>query len=838
MQTRLFQNLRYALRQLRKSPGFTLTALLTMALGIGAGTAIFTLFDQALLRALPVKNPQELVLLRFAGDAVGHRSTQGGDTEGARAYFSYPMYRDLRDKGTALSGLFATAVGSAGISWNNSAEAVPVEMVSGNYFNVLGVQPAAGRLFSSGDETASAGDPYAVLSFDYWKARFDENPQIIGQSISVNGSPFTVVGVAAPGFQSAVWGDMPKVFVPITMKRIITPEFDDLNDRQSYWLKTMGRLPDGMTTGQAEAALNPLWLGLREMEFKNLHDQSAHEHDAFVGKAHLSVVGAAKGFSPMRDDVEMPLKILMGMVLLVVAMASVNMASLLLVRAAGRVREFSMRFALGASKADIVRQLLTEGLLLGIGGAALGILLAPQLVKMLIRWLSSTTTDTPFSAQLNTHILIFAISTTLLVSILFSLAPALQFFRPNLVDSLKQQSSTGTGGALKFRRTCVALQIGFSLLLLVGAGLFMRTIQNLREVNAGFATDHLLQFDLAPEMAGYQGTAVTAVEDRVLEALAALPGVRGAAATNDPELAGDSTGGSMDIAGYTPKPNEDVEAERPLVSHDYLSVMEIPLVAGRSFTAGDTATAQKVSVVNEMFARKYFGTPQNALGHHVSRSRRPETDTMIVGVAKNTKHESVRDEIVPTIYRPFVQGEMPTALTFYVRTWQPPDTTANEIRSVVQRIDSKLIVRDLRTIQNKIDETINPERMIAMLATLFGALAAVLAGIGLYGVLAYSTAQRTHEIGIRMALGAQRLTIAKLILQEVLVLAVSTVVVTLPLAYLLSRTLHDQLFGVSAADPLVYCGGVLMIGVVASLAALLPARRAASIEPMQALRAE
>ncbi|QNI34294.1 ABC transporter permease [Alloacidobacterium dinghuense] len=833
----LLSNVRYALRQLRKSPGFTVTAVLTLALGIGASTAIFTLFDQALLRSLPVKDPQKLALLRFSGDNVGHVNEQGGDHEGAHPYFSYPMYRDLRDKSSVFNGLIATAVGSAGVSWHNSAEAVPAEIVSGNYFEVLGVGPAVGRLFAGSDETAPGANPVAVLSFDYWKRRFNEDPTIVGQSITLNGTAFTVVGVVAPGFQSVVWGDRPRLFIPMTMQKAIAPD-NDMADRRSIWLKIIGRLPEGRTTKQAEAGLNPLWTSLREMEFKGFHDQSARAREKFVTTSHLSVTDAAKGFSPMRESVETPLKILMGMVLLVVAMAAVNMASLLLVRAAGRVREFSMRYALGASTRDVVLQLLTEGVLLGVCGAILGIIMAPQMVRLLIAWLSSSMPDTPFSAELNPDILAFALITTLLVSVLFSLAPALQFMKPNLVDSLKQQSGTGTAASLKFRRSCVALQIGFSLLLLVGAGLFMRTIQNLHAVNVGFATDHLLTFGLSPEMAGYQGDSVAAVEVRVLDAISGLPGVRGVAATNDPELADDDINGSMDIAGYTPKPDEEVEAEVPWVSQDYFSTIGIPLVAGRGFTKADVAGAQKIAVVNEMFARKYFGSPANALGHHVSRSRRPVTDTAIVGVVRDAKHTTVRDEIRPTVYRPFVQGEKPTYLSFYVRTWQTPEAASNEIRAAVQRIDGKLIVDDLRTLQNQIDDTISTERMIAMLASVFGALAALLAGIGLYGVLAYSTAQRTREIGIRMALGAQRFTVAKLILREVLVLAAGTILVTLPIAFVLTHKLREQLFGVSPADPLVYLSGIVMIGIVASLAALLPARRAASIEPMQALRTE
>ncbi|WP_254062343.1 ABC transporter permease [Acidobacterium sp. S8] len=830
-------NLRYALRQLKKSPGFTVTAILTLALGIGASTAIFTLFDQALLRSLPVKDPQQLVLLRFSGDRVGHINDQGGDHDDAHVYLTYPMYRDLRDKSSIFEGLIATSAAYAGVSWHNSAESVSAEIVSGNYFDVLGIHPAAGRLFASSDETAPGANPVAVLSFDYWKRRFNEDPTIVGQTVSLNGTPFTVIGVVAPGFHSAVWGDEPRVFVPMTMQRTLSP-LNDLTDRQSYWLKIIGRLPVGVTTKQADAALAPLWHSLREMEFKNIHDQSEREHQRFVTTSHLSVADAARGFSPMREEVETPLRILMGMVLLLVAMAAVNMASLLLVRAAARVREFSMRYALGASRADIVTQLLTEGLLLGIGGATLGVLFAPQMVRLLIAWLSATSPDTPFSAQMDTPILAFALCVTLLVSVVFSLAPAVQFFKPNLVDSLKQQSGTGTGGSIKFRRSCVGLQISFTLLLLVGAGLFMRTIQKLHSVDAGFPTDHLLQFDISPQMAGYQGDSISNVELRILDAVAALPGVRGVGATNDPELADEGTNGSVDIAGYTPKPDEEVDAEVPWVSKDYFSAMGIPLITGRGFTRADALGAQKVSVVNELFARKYFGSAANAVGHHVSRSRRPETDTVIVGVVRNIKHESVREQTTPTVFRPFVQNDKPVSLTYYVRTWQTPESTSHAIQAAVQGIDPKLIVDSTRTLQDAINQTISSERMIALLASVFGALAALLAGIGLYGVLAYSTEQRTREIGIRMALGAQRFTVARLILREVMVLSAGAVLVTLPIAFLLTRTLREQLFGISPADPLVYGGGILMIGIVASLAALLPARRAASVEPVKALRAE
>lgn len=834
----ILRDFRYGLRGLMRNPGFTTVALITLAIAIGANAAVFSLLDQALIRALPVKDPGQLVVLSFAGGVSGHVHSDGGDSPGHQHSFSYPMYLDLRDKNTVFSGLVAAASAPIGISWNNHAESVPAEMVSGNYFQTLGVAPALGRLFVASDETIPGANPVAVLSFDFWKSHLAE-AQVVGKTLLINGTPFTITGVAAPGFHSMVWGQMPAVYVPITMQHMVEPEWEYLHDHHSYWLNIIGRLRPAMAAAQAAASANSLFRALRASEFTTLHDQSPKARTSFIDSARLNLDAGAKGFSPIRDDVRTPLTIIMAMVLLIIGMAVINVASLLLVRAAVRSREFSVRFALGATTWQVLRQLCAEGLLLGAAGAAIGLALAPQALRLLIHWMYSGSPDAPvFSATLDWRVLFFTIAATVLASLLFSLAPAMQFRSPRLTDALKQQMGTSSGNKLRLRRTLVALQIGLSLVLIIAAGLFVHTIQNLRDVNPGFATDHLLQFSIAPELAGYPPAQIAPVEQRVLDTIAGLPGVRSAGATNDADLSGDHRGGDVAVSGYTPKPDENFDVELPWVSNGYLQTLGVPLLVGRYFNASDTATSQKVAIVNASFARHFFGSPRATLGHHVSRPDRPATDSVIVGVVIDVKHAAVRDPAVPTSYTIFAQEEKPSALTFYVRTWQSPESAANSIRAAVANLDPKLIVSDISTMKQQIDDSILAERTTAMLATAFGILATLLAGIGIYGILAYSTAQRTRDIGIRMAFGARRSNVISLIIREVLMLAGVAILVTVPICWFATRYVRSQLFGVSDADLAVYGFAIFVISAIAALAAFLPARRAATVDPARALRTE
>jgi predicted permease len=827
------QDLQYALRQLKKTPAFTVTAVLTLALGIGANTAIFTVFNQVLLRMLPVESPQELVRLRYAGSNMGRINVFGGDSHD---YFSYPMYRELRDRNAVFSGLLANSETQVGTVWQNQPELVDAELVSGNYFDVLGVGAAAGRTLLQSDDRVKEGSPVVVLSYDYWKTRFASSMDVVGQTLLINGHPFVIVGVAGKGFDSAINGYKPRIFLPMMMKSQVTPGLDDIADPRSVWLNIVGRLKPGVSAATAQAALTPLWKSLRAEELSKITMGSASFREGFVAKSNILLIDNAKGFSPLRDDLRTPLMILMGMVLLLAAMTCVNLTSLLLVRAAARTREFSVRYALGAGRGRIFRQLLMEGLLLGTVGGVLGLMLAPAAASFLVRTIAGSSVDTPYSATPGGLVLWFNVGLSLGISLLFSLAPAWQVMKPSLSETLRQQSASTLGGAQRFRRTAIAIQIGLSVLLLSGAGLFLRTLHNLKAQQMGFATDHLLAFAIDPTLAGYAPKDSLAVQSRVRETLAGLPGVRAVGGTTDPVLSGNQSISGMRVEGYPTPAEESESVETPEITPGYFNTMGIPLVAGRDLTEADGLTTQNVGVVNQSFAVKYFGSPQKALGHYAGRHMK--VDTQIVGVVADSKHRNMRDNAISMFYLPFAQIPDATGLEFYVRTTQAPELAENTVRVALRGLDSKLVIDSLRTMDEQIDTSVSNERMIALLAMSFALVALLTTGVGLYGVLAYATAQRTKEIGIRMALGAQRLAVVRLVLTDMAKVAAVGIVVAIPLAVMLGRWMRSQLFGVQPFDPITMAGCIAVTVTMVLMAGALPARRAASVEPTKALRTE
>jgi putative ABC transport system permease protein len=833
----LMQDFRFSLRQIRRSPGFMVTAVLTLALGVGANTAIFSLLDQALLRSLPVRAPEQLVILSATGKAwQGSISDNGA---GAEKSFSYPMYRDLRDHSTAFDGLIATAPSQVGIARNGASELTKAEIVSGNYFNVLGVPAAKGRLLAPADDTTAGSNPVIVLSFNYWKTHLGADANAVGQTLSVNGQPFQIIGVSAPEFQSAVWGQVPDVFVPMSMLgQVIPGQGDRLQNHRNRWMNIVGRMRPGETPERAQVAMAPLWHALRAEELKVLGTKSPRFVDDFLTRSELQVLPGSKGLSYDRNTLQKPLLAVMAMALLVLLIAAVNVASLLLVRSAARVREFSLRYALGANARRVVQQLLLEGLLIGIAGGATGLLVAPVCIRVLVRRLDPDTA-TAFSTTLDSRLLVFNFAIALTVSVLFSLAPTIQLLRPDIVDSLKQQTSTTPGEALSFRRLIVSLQVGLSVLLLVGSGLFVRTMQNLRRVDPGFNSSHLITFHIDPLLSGYAKERVPVLHQRVLEAMATLPGVQAVGATDDPELADNGSTGNVTVEGYTPPPDEEFNVEGPSINPGFFHAMQVPLLAGRTFSEDDDGAHPPVAIVNESFVKHYFSSPAKAVGRRVAHGAGNHLEYMtIIGVVRDHKHRDLRNPAPPTLFTPLRQQKTVDQLYLYLRTTTPPEQTFAIVRQAMKQIDPGLAVDAMRTMDDQVETTLSNERMIELLAISFGLLATVLAGVGLYGVLAYSTAQRTREIGIRIALGSSRLEISRLVLMDVLRLAGIGVVVAIPCSIMVSKLLRSQLFGVSTADPFTLGAVVLLIAVVAFVAAIVPARRASAVDPTTALRAE
>jgi predicted permease len=830
-------DLRYAWRQLWKSPGFAVTAVVTLALGIGATTAIFTLFDQVLLRVLPVERPRELVRMEWHGSFSGSMSAFGG---GIGNYYSYPMYRDLRDRNEVFSGVLAAMKTSVGVSWHNQAEDEHAEVVSGNYFQVLGLRPFAGRLFTAADETAKDANAVVVLSYDYWRNHFGASREVIGQTVLINGHAFTIVGIAPQNFHTAIGGYRPGLFLPVTMAEIAMPwtaSRHDLDNHLSIWLTLVARLKPGVTATQAEASLGPLWHALRAQEVTLYKSASPKFKTGFVDKSTIKVKDDSMGFSPDRMELQTPLVILLSMAGLLMAMCALNVATLLLLRSAARVREMSMRYALGARSSRIVRQLLIEGGLLGAAGAAGGLALSPLLAVTLVRLMTSADPGSePYSASVDGRVLLFALGLSMVVSVLFSIAPALHFLRPDLAGALRQSTGTASKSSQYFRKAAVGVQIALSVLLLGGAGLFVRTLEHLRDQPVGFDTRHLATFNLDPTISGYGEDRTPQIIKAALDGLRRIPGVRLAAATTDPELMGDSSESGFVVQGHKPVEGENTDFEDPWITPGYFATIHQPLLVGRDFTEGDGKNAAKVAIVNLAFVKQFYGSAQNALGRLIGEEDKP--DTTIVGVVGDVKHQNLRTDMGPAVYRPFAQIENPGGMEIYLRTAQDPETAEAGIQRTMHDLDPTLVVDGLRTMEAQVDISASDERALAMLALGFAVLAALLAAVGLYGVLAYSTQSRTREIGVRLALGAPRHTLVALVVREMAWIAGIAALVALPATVGLAHFFRSQLYGVSTWDPVTLAAALLLTAVMVALASALPARRATAVDPMEALRSE
>src|SRR5882724_1967934 len=787
----LIQDIRLAVRTLRKSPVFACVAILSLALGIGANTAIFTLMDQELLRMLPVQHPEQLVMLDQQGPTQG--SVENDNS------FSYPMYKDFRDHSPVFSGVLARFPLSISVSYRGQTERAAGDLVSGNYFEVLGVRALIGRAFTQEDDRTPGAHPLAFLTYGYWQRRFGGDRSILNQTLLINGHPMTVVGIGPPGFHGTEVGRSADVMTPIMMKAQMTPTWNDLDNRRSWWVNIFARLKPGVTAQQADAAMNVLYRQIQTEEVTAIQGWDQKARDRFVNK-HLDILAGDKGQSSLRRDVAAPLTVLMWMVGLVLLIACANVANLLIARAAGRQKEIALRLALGAGRMQIARQLLVESLLLAVVGGAAGLLVASWAGDALIGLMTAEAAARSFTTAPDLRILSFNFAVAIAAGLLFGMAPALRTTRPNIATTLKDQVGNIAGGSsqVRFRKAVVVAQMALSLLLLVGAGLFAHSLYNLKSIDPGFRAENLMTFSIDPSLNGYSQSRIQELYARLQQDIAALPGVRGVSMANIAPLTGDVNQSTVTIEGYQRKEGEDMNPHVNDVGPGYLATLGTPLIAGREFTSRDTMGAPLVGMLNETAARYFFGN-QNPLGKHFGfGGRRGIADIEIVGVVKDEKSAGLKKAAPRFVYAPYMQKKNITAISVYVRTTHAPGEMAPALRRAVQQADANLPVFGMKTMQAQVDEFLFTERLIAMLSGVFGLLATVLAAVGLYGVMAYAVTRRTREIGIRMALGADRAKVVRLVMSEVAGMAAIGIGIGLPCAIALGRLVQSELFGVTA----------------------------------------
>jgi predicted permease len=826
-----FDDLRYAIRNLRRSPVFTAVAILSLGLGIGANTAIFSLLDQVLLRTLPVKNPQELVRL------YGAKGAFSGSSRCPMNCLSYPAYRELRDQNQVFSGILAQWRLPLSFTDGDRTERVPAELVSGNYFDVLGVQAALGRTFTQDDDRMVNGHPLVILSYEFWQQRFGGNPAVLNRKVHVNGQPMTIVGVAQRGFRGLEVGDRVDVFVPMMMKPLMTPTWNDLDVRRSIWMTAVARLKPGVPIQQAEASLQPLWRTILQEDLTTNPNADDRFRTRYLAKK-LMVEDASKGQSQLRQQFSTPLAVLMAMVGFVLLIACANVANLLLARAAARQKEIAVRLALGAGRARVVRQLLAESITLALAGGAIGILIAWWSGHGLLRFLPGAAASQRLDTAPDLRVLAFLFALSLATGILFGLAPALQATRPAIAPTLKDQTGSVSTGSARLRMTLVAAQVALSLVLLVGAALFARSLYNLQEVDPGFRPANLIEFSISPPLNGYAQPATRQFIQRLEDSLRQIPGVMAVTAAEIVPLSDNDAYSTARVEGYESKPDEDMNLAQNFVTPGYFSTIGTPLIAGREFTRRDGAGAPKVAIVNQKMARYFFGN-QDPLGRHIGFGpRQSSMDVEIVGVVRDSKYSDLREPAPREVFMPIDQDERVDQCSFFVRSAQSAAGLGSALRSAVAALDPNLPVYNLQTVATQIDDSIYIDRMIAALSMFFGGLATLLAAVGLYGVIAYNVARRTREIGLRMALGAERGRVLWMVMKEVALLAGAGIVVALPAAYAAGRAVHSQLYGVPSADFAVLVGSAGVLAVVAGLAGCVPALRASQVDPMIALRYE
>ena len=829
------RDLRHSLRFLLRSPAFTLVAVLSLALGIGANTTIFTLVDQLMLRRLPVRNPEQLVMIWTTGPTFG--STQG--TRG----WSYPMYQDFQQRAPAFSHVFCRYYTPLSITLGNQAERVTGELVSGNYFQALGIGAALGRVFSpEQDDRVYKGHPVAVLSYPYWVERFGADAGVIGRKILVNNYPMVIVGVSARGFSGLDPARSPQIRIPIQMKPLMTPASDNLGDRRRQWVHVFARMKPGYTVQSAQASMQPLLSQIlrAEVETPALRNIPRNVLDRFLARRAL-IEPAAKGYSDLRTSYSSALLALMCAVGLVLLIACFNVASLLIARGAARQRELAMRLAIGASRGQLLRQLLIESAALSAAGGVAGLLLSVAMARGLLGFLPGNGMLATLRAEPDWRILAFTAGLALATVLLFGLAPARQALKLDLWGALKEGagSVSGSRGSVALRKGLVAAQVAFSFLLVAGAILFAKTLLNLERMSSGFRDiDNLVTFQIDPARSGYSLPRLKAFYQQALENVRSLPDVKSAGYAWIQVLSGRMAGWDISVEGPSLE-TRDREAFINALSPGYWRTMGTPLVEGRDFDDGDIDGRPKVAIVNRKFARDFFGD-KSPVGRRIGLDTGPggRHDIEIVGLVENSVDKGPRDGLRRQVFFPFPQLNQPVATAFYIRTSSDLTGMFGALRRKIRELDAAMPIYEMKTLGNQLDETLGVERLTATLSTAFGALATLLAAVGLYGVMALTVARRTREIGLRMAVGAPQGAVLWMVMKEAFGLLGIGLALGVPGAWFLSRYIGSQLYGVAPADVGTGAGAAMILAVVTTAACLLPARRASRIDPIQALRHE
>jgi predicted permease len=831
----LKRDLRLSLRTLRKAPLFTAMAVLSLMLGIGANTTVFTVMKHVVLDSLPVPHAEQLMILHDKGV---HRGWTLAD--GMRSTFSYPQYNDLNAATNSLfEGILARFSTTVTLAGTDSSEHVRCELVSGNYFNVLGVKPWRGRLLSSADNKTPGSHPVAVLGYGLWQRVFGSDPNIVGRTVRLNSHPYVVSGVTPPGFYGIDIGRPAELYVPMMMKAQITPAWDGLTDRTIFWCNLVARLRPGVDLTRAQSALHAIFPPLRDQDLAFRQPTSTSFLKQFA-KNTVDLTPGGKGYASVRDSLEEPLRFLTVMVLIVLLITVVNVANLLLARATAKQREMAIRLAVGAGPSVLIRQLLVESCVLAVIGGALGVLLAYAATPALLRFLSADVSEANINAAPDGRILFLTAALTILSGIAFGLLPAWQAARTDVSGAIKTEASLGhTSGRLWLRRGLVAGQIAFSLVLLSAAMLFARSLRNLQNLNPGFRTDHLITFRVDPAQAGYSPERIRSFGEEIRQRIAALGNVESAAAAKVPVLENDDEGGNITVEGYRAPTHDDEETHWNYVSPVYFATLGIPLLAGRTITEADLLSNSKVAVVNAAFAKHFF-QDRNPIGLHfgLGGGNKVALDWTVVGVVADSEYEALRAKIGPFICMPYLADKERSELIFYARTRGKTEAVMPEIRALVKRYDASLPIYDMKTMDDLIKESLFTERGLGMLSTLFAFLAAILAAVGLYGVMSYSVTRRVREFGVRMAVGATPGRISQMVLREAALICLTGVICALPFVFAAGRFIRSSLYGVRANDPLILAGAVLLLLLVAEIAGAIPARYAAKIDPHTALRAE